>query len=155
MNVFSYLDPFASGIGLELISLWSDSWRAQGWTPRLLTIRDARKHPDFDENQPPPLFAWEQAGGGWYCPTHVINFSFSPKRLRAKHEFFYGGVLWATRRGANEIRVNPALGRHPGINLVSVFPLDPVLPLVSFERCNSVEEIQRGIAICSQARKKN
>lgn len=154
MNVYAYLDPSAPGINLELVSLWESSWRAQGWTPRLLTVRDARKHPDFDENKPPPLFAWEQAGGGWYCPTYVINFSFSPKRPRAKHEFFYGGVLWATRRGAREIRVNPALGRHPGINLVSVFPLDPVLPLVSFERCNSVEEIQRGIAICSQARKK-
>lgn len=148
MEIFSYFDPNGSDLAIQLVPIWEASWRQQGWTPRLLTIRDARKHPDFDERKAPPLFAWERAGGGWYCPTHVINFSFLPKRLRAKHEFFYGGVLWATRRGAKEIQINPALGRHPGSNLVSVFPIDTVLPLVSFEHCDTLEEVQRGIESC-------
>lgn len=155
MNVYSYLEPHGPELAVQLVPIWEESWRKQGWTPRLLTVRDARKHPDFDEQSDPRLLAWERAGGGWYCPTSVLNFSFSPKRLRVKHEFFYGGVLWATRSGAHEIRTNPALGRHPGSNLVSVFPIDPILPLVSFEHCETVEQVQHGIERCLQAQKKH
>lgn len=128
----------------------------------MLTIRDARKHPSFNTDRMVSFLAWSQAGGGWYSKVDTLNFSFPPRRPRAKIESIGDGVIWASKIGvANFVKNFP----NPNPNIVMAkrlvnifgydFDVDNCLPLVSFSRCNSVEEVQRGIELCLQARKKN
>ena len=49
-RVYTY---FTRGAGaekeLEAISLWNASWTAAGWTPTVLSLADAKKHPRFKD----------------------------------------------------------------------------------------------------------
>lgn len=150
MNVYSYLDPYGSDLDFQLIPIWEESWRAQGWTPRLLTIRDAKKHPGFNPLCS-ELFAFSKVGGGWYSSPWIINISFLPQQRRVKLETFVGGVTWATRRGAKEWATS-----FPR-NLPSLKIGNPIigenLPLITCARCQSIEEVRKQIEQCSLAKK--
>jgi hypothetical protein len=98
MVVYTYYEalPGMTGQG-EIIRLWEQSWRKRGWTPRILTPRDAKAHPRFAEfdariNTYPTAnnrqyenccyhrwLALAQVGGGWMTDTDVINFAFFPQ----------------------------------------------------------------------------
>lgn len=163
MNVYSYFSPDGPELDLQLVPLWEESWRRQGWTPRLLTIRDARKHPDFANLSFAAFLAWAQVGGGWYSKINTINFSFLPRQPKSRIESVGDGVLWASKNGVKEFVSNhPYNCNCPNKikikRLVNVFGFDydtnEVLPLVSFSRCENIEEVQHGIESCLQARKK-
>jgi hypothetical protein len=98
MNIYTYYEVVA-GINAqaELIRVWDQSWRRRGWVPRILTKRDAERHPRFREfhdrvNTYPTAnnreyenacyYRWlalSQVGGGWMCDYDVINFAFYPQ----------------------------------------------------------------------------
>lgn len=148
MNVYSYLDTDGSDLDFKLIPIWEESWRWQGWTPRLLTIRDAKRHPLFGTCSPQVL-AFAQVGGGWFSSLHVINDSFSPRTPRARLEIFPGGITWASRLGAKEyaeVFPGPIPGIKVGRELIS-----ETGPLISFAGYNSIEEVE----LCLAARKKS
>lgn len=149
MNVYSYLDPDGSDLDFKLISIWEESWRRQGWKPRLLTIRDAKRHPLFGRCCGPQVLAFAQVGGGWFSSLSVINESFSPTIPRARLKIFPGGVTWASRLGAKEyaeVFPGPIPGIKVGRELISEKG-----PLISFAGYSSVEQVEQ----CLAARKKN
>lgn len=98
MNIYTYYESVSNmGPQAEIIRLWELSWRRRGWTPRILTPRDAQAHPlykAFDEriNTYPTAnsrlyentcyhrwLALAHVGGGWQCDYDVINYSFFPQ----------------------------------------------------------------------------
>lgn len=105
MNIYTYYEVVP---GLpsqaELIHLWDQSWRKRGWTPRLLTQRDAERHPMFNQfkarvhtyptannrrYEDACYFRWlalAQHGGGWMCDYDVINFAFFPQTRKLDFE---------------------------------------------------------------------
>jgi hypothetical protein len=51
MRAFTYYDPdLEPEPAGPIIRLWELSWRANGWEPRLLAPRLARRHPDFKKD---------------------------------------------------------------------------------------------------------
>lgn len=93
MNVYTYFDEteHAPVNQTEMLRIWVRSWKARGWRPRILTIRNAAKHPDFvrlkDHWHELPRLAQESAKATHFFEASVINFSFRPKRVRAVKEF--------------------------------------------------------------------
>jgi hypothetical protein len=98
MNIYTFFSPVAGISGqAEVIRVWELSWRRRGWTPRILTPRDAQAHPRFKEfdvrvrtyptaNNPEyerlcyiRWLALAQVGGGWMTDTDVINYAFFPQ----------------------------------------------------------------------------
>jgi hypothetical protein len=50
--VYTYFDPQVPGgrspAHSGVLRLWSESWRRNGWEPRVLGPRDAKKHPQYE-----------------------------------------------------------------------------------------------------------
>ena len=52
---YERIDPEERSTGMddksdnELLSVWEERWTAAGWEPRVLTLEDAKKHPQFEE----------------------------------------------------------------------------------------------------------
>jgi hypothetical protein len=134
VKVFTYYDstPTAPPNQAELIRVWAHSWEAQGWTPRLLTVRHARASRlgsvcaklscDW-------IAALEYHGGGFFCSPNIINFSFPGKEafLRAPKRdarFFsageFIGLAWIPRgdidrvvnRGPSSVQTWPGICTH-------------------------------------------
>lgn len=99
MNVFTYYDPVPGLADSALIDLWSKSWSRHGWSPIVLTRRDASLHPLFASfeasnyfNQTCNPVAYEracflrwlamvQAQGGLMSDWDVMNYGFTPNEL--------------------------------------------------------------------------
>lgn len=109
--VYTYYDGIHEGDGdvlsedakkqYELMAGWKRSWSKRGWSPQVLTAKDAMLHPLYDiytercsklptANMP----AYEMAcyhrwlavaakGGGFMSDYDVINYSFTPTRPQA------------------------------------------------------------------------
>lgn len=115
MNVFTYYDAgprlFPGNAGR--FRAWEQSWSKAGWTPRLLTSRMAKLSPLYNEvilhtpkkghSSVIPLLALHYAGGGWFVPQTVLNLSFKPKNRNRKVIFYFPGIMWATKRGVEEV----------------------------------------------------
>lgn len=95
MNVYTYSDS-ADQEHNQLLALWQRSWEARGWTPKVLSISDAKRHPRYAEllaraELAPKEFravvrtayrkwlAFAAAGGGYLCDPSVINYGFAPQ----------------------------------------------------------------------------
>lgn len=63
VKVFTLFDPATAG----LLRVWARSWANRGWTPRLLTARDVKRHT-------PQEVAEKRRGV--FVPPGVINFHF-------------------------------------------------------------------------------
>jgi len=79
--------------------VWSEWWRSQGWTPRILTVADARRHPRYEailarllrlplgSNPKYDLacyvryVAMAAVGGGWMSDFDTIPLEFPPSGL--------------------------------------------------------------------------
>jgi hypothetical protein len=87
-NVYTYFDssPHADPSQCSILRLWVRSWESRGWTPRILTVKNAAKHPQYaslkDDPRELPRLAAEAAGVKWLMPVHAINFSFTPSQYR-------------------------------------------------------------------------
>jgi hypothetical protein len=87
-NVYCYFDgsEHAPTNQAKLLRLWVRSWRARGWTPRILTIQNAARHKQFDtlghDFREWPRLAMEAEGIKWLSDIHAINFSFTPREFR-------------------------------------------------------------------------
>jgi hypothetical protein len=114
MDVFTYYDasPAVEVPQADDFRAFDASWSKFGWTPKILTSRRARLSQLFEEvsGRLPnnhdfalPWLALHAAGGGWLVPKSVLNTGFRPARRRAKVIFYHPGILWATRRGCEEI----------------------------------------------------
>lgn len=102
-NVFAYFDSseHAELNQCAMLRLWFRSWAARGWTPRLLTIRNAINHPRFEALRHDPrnlcYMAAECAKVKWVCPVEAINFNFTPANYRKQGVPLYrsyGSVGW-------------------------------------------------------------
>jgi hypothetical protein len=96
MNIYTYYDnvlDMLSDTQLELIEIWKESWRKNGWNPIVLDnsylnclddeIDYLKKLPSVNpENYEMSCFlrwnAMANVGGGWMCDYDVINCGFSP-----------------------------------------------------------------------------
>lgn len=87
-NVFCYFDSseHADASQPHMLRLWVRSWSARGWTPRILTVRNAEKHPRYEDLKHDYrnlcMMAAEAAKVKWVCPIDAINFSFTPAMFR-------------------------------------------------------------------------
>ena len=85
-NIYTYWDSseHASPHQAEMIRLWERSWRARGWNPRILTIRNAQKSKLFKHSHNnPEILKWaalDSVKGVWFAEPEHINFSFKPPR---------------------------------------------------------------------------
>lgn len=104
-NVFTYWDssPHADTNQASLLRLWVRTWSARGWEPRILTVRNAARHPRFGTlgsiHSNLPHLAAESAKVRWLVPVHAMNFSFTPAQYRKSgspriHHFHSAG--WDT-----------------------------------------------------------
>jgi hypothetical protein len=88
MQVFTYWDssPTADPAQPGLLRLWVRSWAARGWKPRVLTARNAAKHPQFSklDAREHPRLAMESVKAKWLSPIGSVNFAFTP-RVYNKH----------------------------------------------------------------------
>ena len=113
MNVYTYYDarPDAEPGQAAQFRLWEATWTNCGWNPRILTARKARSSPLHDAvvsrvAQPEIAYPWlalHAAGGGWLIPKSVLNKHFKPARRRNRLIFYHPGILWATRRGIEDV----------------------------------------------------
>jgi hypothetical protein len=111
MDIFTYYDasPGFTGSRAESFRAWAASWAKLGWTPRILTVRKAKQSPLYPKIFPRvgkaalPYLALHAAGGGWYAPTSAINYDFRPRCRRNRAALYHDGVVWATKRGTEEI----------------------------------------------------
>lgn len=100
--VYTYYDP-TPGFDLEeakqLMALWRDNWRANGWDPRVISIADAKAHARYQEftdalSRLPTInghgyedtcyrrwIALAALGGGWLTDYDVMNYGFGPLAL--------------------------------------------------------------------------
>jgi len=87
-NVFAYFDAseHAEPSQAALLRVWVRSWRKRGWTPRVLTVRNAAKHRDYNKFKGDPCelsrLAQESVRASWLCNLQAINFSFTPSQFR-------------------------------------------------------------------------
>lgn len=88
MNVYTYFDSseHADSNQPMLLRLWARSWSARGWRPRILTVRNAERHPSFSklrhDHRELPRLAQEIAKVKWLCPMTTMNFGLSPARYK-------------------------------------------------------------------------
>jgi hypothetical protein len=87
-NVYTYWDSseHADPSQASILRLWVRSWSARGWSPRILTVRNAAKHPRFDVlgriSSNLPHLAAEVEKVRWLVPIEAMNFSFTPAMHR-------------------------------------------------------------------------
>src|SRR6266508_1768181 len=84
LTIYTYWDSseHAPKHQAELIRLWEHSWRARGWTPRILTVRNAQKHKLFKQSHPIdyPRLAFEaNRRKGRLVDVTEINFGHTPR----------------------------------------------------------------------------
>lgn len=102
MNVYTYWDSsgHAPKHQAELIRLWCKSWEARGWTPRILTVRNAQKHPRFKQAHPDDYcyLAFELVRGKskMLVPSYEINFGYTPRdwNTRSRNISFFPSQGW-------------------------------------------------------------
>jgi hypothetical protein len=88
MNVYTYFDSseHADSNQPMLLRLWVRSWSARGWSPRILTVRNAERHPSFSklkhDHREMPRLAQETAKVKWLCPMSTMNFGMTPGQYR-------------------------------------------------------------------------
>lgn len=115
---------------LDLVKLWEKSWSKNGWTPIVLSLQDAKKHPRYDEinlknyssnlykysiNESKYLelcysrwFAYGIYNGAW-CDYDVMNYGFRPEDIttliKTEPVFFdaIGACGFSTIKGHNKI----------------------------------------------------
>lgn len=69
--------PYQSA-AVGLARVWSESWAARGWDPKLISAREIKEFATKER-------AARRRGGGRMSDLRVINFSFpAPGRRRAK-----------------------------------------------------------------------
>jgi len=96
MNVYTYYDnvlEISSDAQLELIEIWKESWKKNGWNPIVLDksfLNCSDNEMNYLKNLPsvnPKNYelscflrwnAMSNIGGGWMCDYDVINCGFSP-----------------------------------------------------------------------------
>lgn len=111
MKIYTY----HSSIGrdqesLPLLNLWRQRWLANGWTPEILSEREARKHPDFaalatDLAALPTVnapgyelacylrwLAMAVVGGGWMSDADVMPYGFFPQTPEQRLTVWSGGA---------------------------------------------------------------
>lgn len=102
-NVYCYFDAseHADPAQAALLRVWVRSWKARGWKPRILTVRNAAKHADYalfkGDNCELPRLAQEAVRAKWLCPLNEINFSFTPakfKKLGLPRQCRFGNPGW-------------------------------------------------------------
>jgi len=102
-NVYCYFDSseHAESNQPHMLRLWVRSWTARGWTPRILTVRNAEKHPRYDQLKHDYrnlcMMAAEATNVKWVCPIEAINFSFTPRMFRKQGAPLarqFGSVGW-------------------------------------------------------------
>ena len=86
----------------EQLQVWVDLWKEAGWEPRILTLDDAERHPDFEKyNHKIRLNAFNgyydylcfmrwlamdaQGHGGWMCDFDVIPMGITTDEGRSVH----------------------------------------------------------------------
>lgn len=78
MDVFAFYDcsPSAPADQADKVVLWERSWRAIGWSPRLITARHARRSKFYKQRKDRPgalpLLALHAVGGGHLAPLDVL-----------------------------------------------------------------------------------
>lgn len=54
--IYTYFQPLKGNeippLDAKLIQAWSKNWAAAGWTPVVLSEKDARQHPEFESLEP-------------------------------------------------------------------------------------------------------
>lgn len=100
-KVFTYYEP-VPGLGRDelVMQSWHETWRKNGWEPKVLTRADANRHPlaeqflkkakTFPTRNPAnyDLVCWlrwlafAQAGGGLMTDTDCINRSLRPEEIQ-------------------------------------------------------------------------
>jgi hypothetical protein len=93
MNIYTYYDEVLEN-QIEIIEIWKDSWRKNGWNPIVLDIQSINCSDvqiEYLQNLPsvnPKKYemacflrwnAMSNIGGGWMCDYDVINLGFSPE----------------------------------------------------------------------------
>lgn len=87
-NVYTYFDssPSADPNQATILRLWVRSWEARGWKPKILTVQNASRHPQYEKLKADPRelprLAAESVGVKWITPWHAINFSFKPRDFK-------------------------------------------------------------------------
>jgi hypothetical protein len=121
-TVCTYFEPFNSIRSNEFESVlaqWRKSWSRQGWKTRVLTERDAAKHPGFkalkekfrnlptvnDANFEMACYirwvAMVASGCRWMTDIDVINFGFPPQQpWHGPVVYSFGGVMPALVTGS-------------------------------------------------------
>jgi hypothetical protein len=112
---FEWIPPRSRGTSMSdgadkaLITEWKAAWKAAGWHPMVLTLQDAKKHPQYNDYAPklnkiPMLgvdglggtviynqlcflrwLAVAAAGGGYLCDYDVFPVSNAPPQLAPPH----------------------------------------------------------------------
>lgn len=122
MPVYCYYDDPARGdYPIELVKRWADSFRDNGFTPRVLIEADARAHPCYERvkemvNSFPSVndprfesFCWvrwlayQQAAPGLFADYDVANFNVKPWDIPTAHVTHIGAhCMYMTPQAINE-----------------------------------------------------
>lgn len=99
MNVYAFFEPLEDSPStdyLRLIELWKKSWSFYGWSPKLLSLEDAKSHPLYQQlydrcvdlptlnNRKYELYCFLRwlaicQVGGWYADVDIMNYGFVPE----------------------------------------------------------------------------
>ena len=77
---------------IDRLRIWARSWRANGWTPRILTRRDLGDKPTARKVEQ----IIKAKGGGFLQSDSVINFSYVRGKSRPSPVRTYGKRGWET-----------------------------------------------------------
>jgi hypothetical protein len=103
--IYTFFDssPDAPADQPEQLRLWDRNWRAQGWTPKLLTIRHARRSKLFKRYPEQHvhstfLFALHTVGGGWMVRKNQGVCVMKPRKPRRGKEIHFDYFFYMSRR---------------------------------------------------------
>lgn len=111
MNVFAFYNcqMEANEEQPNWVPLWKRSWEKHGWTPRLITARHARRSKFYSRLKDDrafdtwlPFLALHSAGGGWFVPLNIINFSFPPPAKVIREVVRYPNEVFLAPKAALE-----------------------------------------------------
>lgn len=103
--VYTYWDPDSTPEQAEMLRLWVLSWSARGWRPRILTIRNAARHPRFKSFTQDPREHARLAG----------------EVVRARQVHSYRLINFSGRAGDNPITLRYG---HPGWRTADLVTFD-------------------------------